>query len=112
MRFLPLFVLALSLTFAAESSAPKTHPRQQEPHWKAKIEERYSSGQPAKIVFYEELGDLPPIAVKLIAYHPNGQVKMEADVTSKQDEEGKLILTPNGIEIALDERGNVEKVAQ
>src|SRR5260221_10576930 len=109
MRILALFVLAFSLSvMAADNSIPKTHPRQQEPHWKAKIEERHSTGQPAKIVFYEELGDAEAVAVKLITYHPSGQVKMETDVTSIKDEEGKLTLIPAGVEICLDERNNVE----
>ncbi|HUD01517.1 MAG TPA: toxin-antitoxin system YwqK family antitoxin, partial [Rhabdochlamydiaceae bacterium] len=114
MRILTLFVLVFSifsLVGAAENSVPRTHPRQQEPHWKAKIEERHPSGQPSKIVFYEEIGDAAAVAVKLIAYYPSGQVKMEADVTSKRDEEGKLVLIPIGVEISLDERNNVEKVA-
>ncbi len=69
------------------------------------------SGQPSKIIFYEELGDAEAVAVKLITYYPNGQVKLESDVTSKKDEEGKLKLFPVGVEICLDERNNVEKVA-
>src|ERR1700674_5267562 len=106
MRILALFVLSFSLLAAAESSIPTAHPRQQEPHWKAKIEERHSSGQPSKIIFYEELGDAEPVAVKLITYYPSGQVKLESDVTSKKDEEGKLKLIPVGVEIAIDERNN------
>ncbi|HVX00932.1 MAG TPA: toxin-antitoxin system YwqK family antitoxin, partial [Candidatus Babeliaceae bacterium] len=111
MRLIGIFILACSLALAAEKPLQPIQPRPQEPHWKAKVEEMYPSGQPAKIVFYEELGDEPPVAVKLVCYHPNGQIKMESDVTSSQDNEGKMTLIPNGVEINLDERGNVEKVA-
>src|SRR6185436_6862701 len=111
MRILGLFILAFSFLAAGENPAEQTRPRQQEPHWKAKVEERHSNGQPSKIVFYEELGDAEPVAVKLVSYYPSGQVKLESDVTSKKDEEGKSKLIPVGVEITIDERNNVEKIA-
>src|SRR5579872_2482717 len=106
MRILALFILSFSFLAASDNSPPSAHPRQQEPHWKAKVEERHSGGQPSKIVFYEEIGDAEAVAVKLITYYPSGQVKLESDVTSKKDEEGKIKLIPVGVEIALDERNN------
>ncbi len=111
MRILALLVLSFSLLAASDNFPPLAHPRQQEPHWKAKVEERHSTGQPSKIIFYEEVGDAEAVAVKLITYYPNGQVKLESDVTSTRDEEGKLKLVAVGVEISLDERNNVEKVA-
>jgi len=105
MRLLAVLALSVSLLVASD------YPRPQEPHWKIKVEERYSNGQPSKIIFYEELGDAEAVAVKLITYYPSGQVKLEADVTSRKDEEGKVKLVPVGVEIALDERNSVEKVA-
>src|ERR1700733_13687606 len=111
MRILALLVLSFSLLAASDNSPPLAHPRMQEPHWKAKVEERYPGGQPSKIIFYEELGDDEAVAVKLITYYPSGQVKLESDVTSKKDEEGKMKLFPVGVEITLDERNNVDKVA-
>ena len=111
MRILAVLVLSFSLLAASDNVPPMAHPRQQEPHWKAKIEERHPTGQPSKIIFFEEIGDAEAVAVKLITYYPSGQVKLESDVTSRKDEEGKLKLVPVGVEITLDERNNVEKVA-
>ena len=110
MRFVAIFVLGFSILCAAEKETPRNLPRPQEPHWKVKIEERFPSGQPSKVVFYEELGDNPPVAVKLTAYHPSGQIKLEADVTSKQNDEDKTVLIANGIEVLVDEKGNLEKI--
>jgi len=85
-------------------------PKPLEPHWKGKIEERAASGQPLKIVYYEELGDAPEVPVKVVTYYLNGQIKQECDVTSVLLEEDLKVM-PHGVEVSLDEKGGLEQIA-
>ncbi len=122
MRIVLLLLTSLFLhavSYGAESGSKstllhdlKTVPRQLEPHWKGKIEERFPSGQPVRVVYHEEVGKSPPTPVKIVTFYPHGQIKQEVDVTSIQNENGETITVPHGVELNVDERGKLEKVAQ
>ncbi len=84
-------------------------PRQLEPHWQEKIMERYPSGQPARVLFTEKLGDGPEVAVKMYTYHAsNGRQKQDVDLATQKDADGKDQIIPNGVEMVWDETGRPE----
>src|SRR5206468_1416759 len=87
MRAKMLIAMALclaSLTFgwASTDSIRPVAPglKQRQPHWRPKIMESFQTGQPQRVLFYEQIGDANEAPVKQVSFYPNGQIKNEMDL--------------------------------
>ena len=113
-----LFFGSLPLGWTDSDSVRPVAPglKQRQPHWRPKIAETFQSGQPERVLFYEQIGDANEAPVKQVAFYSNGQIKNEVDLIEvAEDSKGavdwKSTIVPHGMSIAFFQNGQIEKVA-
>src|SRR3569832_2472981 len=112
MKKLATIVMCSLLLMANAPTNQIPLPRPIEPHWQEKIIEKYPSGQPARVIFTERLGDGPETAVKMFTYHlATGRRHQEIDIISKKDADGNEQAVFHGVDMAWDDAGQLERVA-
>ena len=121
MRLLFFSVLFCLTTFSAVCAAPELvvpvaqQLKQRQPHWRPKIIEHYSEGNPQRVLFYEQITEAGELPVKQVVFHPNGQIHNETDlITISESDPGyadwKSTIVPHGMNITFFPSGQVEKV--
>src|SRR5262249_7490570 len=111
-----LFFSSLSYGWSASESIRPVAPglKQRQPHWRPKIMESFQTGQPKRVLFYEQIGDANEAPVKQVVFYPNGQIKNEMDLIEVEEDsngakEWKSTIVPHGMSIAFFENGQMEK---
>ncbi|MBS0615175.1 MAG: hypothetical protein JSR58_01315 [Verrucomicrobia bacterium] len=117
MRILKFLFVFLAVTVAYAEGPVATALKPREPQWRHRALEQYPSGQAAQILFYDLDDNGAEVPLKLVAFYPSGQVKVEADVIQVSEEEAatrewKSRYVPHGVFVALYEDGKMERMAQ
>jgi antitoxin component YwqK of YwqJK toxin-antitoxin module len=119
-RFLS-YILAVSCVFSSihgvqdDKVVPVAEAlKQRQPHWRPKIIETFPNGNPATVLFYEQISSEREAPVKQIKYYPEGQIRnemdlIEVDQSSEGFKEWKTDVVPHGVSLSFFINGAVEK---
>ena len=116
-----LLVSSFSMAIAQDFSQPDpvdpvaTELKPRQPEWRPKIVERFSDGNPALVLFYEEEDSGESYPVKRMTFFPTGRTKEETDLIhiSKEDPAFKQWdseIVPHGVSIAFSEEGPIRTI--
>src|ERR1700688_4561618 len=90
MDFLKCFLGALLCIGSLAADAAPVKPvaqdlKQRQPNWRPQVLETHSQGNPAAVLFYEQVSEEKEVPVKQLNFYENGALKSEIDLTSAEE---------------------------